>query len=76
MSVSPRTRFFNRVRAAQTEPVRWDIRGDRGVLTLTNASGYTPLDHAIELVANKRGASVEMVNLLTDLGSRRRKSST
>jgi hypothetical protein len=69
MSVSPRTRFFNRVRAAQTEPVRWDIRGDRGVLTLTNASGYTPLDHAIELVANKRGASVEMVNLLLDEGA-------
>ena len=61
--------FFNRIRAAQTEPVRRDIRADSTILRRTNPSGFTPLEHAIDLVANKRGSSVEMINLLLDQGA-------
>lgn len=61
--------FFNRIRAAQTDPVRGEIRASRDALQRTNPSGFTPLDFAIDLVANKRGSSVEMVNLLLDEGA-------
>ena len=49
--------------------MRREIREDRAVLQLTNPSGLSPLEHAIELMANKRGSSVEMVNLLLDEGA-------
>ena len=53
--------FFNRIRAAQTEPVRGEVRSNPAVLQLTNPSGFTALEFAIDLLANKRGSSVEMV---------------
>ena len=69
MSSDRSKQFFNRIRAAQTDLVRRDVREDPGLLQLVNDSLLTPLQHAIDLMNNHRGSSVEMVNLLLNEGA-------
>jgi hypothetical protein len=35
------TQFFNRIRAAQTDPVRRDVRGEPGLLKLVSAASQS-----------------------------------
>ena len=61
--------FFKLIRDAQLEPVRIQIVANKGVLAYTTPDGFRPLEYAVVLVADKRGSSIDMVNLLLNQGA-------
>ena len=61
--------FFKLIRDAQLEPVRIQIVANKAVLEYTTPDGFRPLEYAVVLVADKRGSSIDMVNLLLNQGA-------